>query len=132
MNVDQLNLARHGLEDKRDASNREAQPGASAHACCPAPPQPKRRIVEFCCGPNSRIGKLAPADCEVIRLTAEDDLTTQAGLHKALTAVSNLGVPTLLFGALPCTGGSPFQRLNWKVGPETRTKIRRHWAIFPA
>ena len=37
-----------------------------------------------------------------------------------------------MFGALPCTGGSPYQRLNWKVGPKTRGMIRRHWAIFRA
>ena len=89
-----------------------------------------RRIVEFCCGKHSRIGARAPADCEVIRLTITDDLTTQAGLQKALSAVTAPGVPTLLFGAIPCTGGSPYQFLNWRLGPATRAKIRKHRAIF--
>ena len=89
-----------------------------------------RRIVEFCCGADSRIGQRAPADCEVIRLTIEDDLTTQAGLEKALAAVSDPSVPTLLFGAIPCTGGSPYQHLNWMLGPSTRDKIRQRRAIY--
>ena len=96
----------------------------TATDCSNSPCYP-RRIVEFCCGPNSRIGNRAPPGCEVIRLPAEDDLTTQAGLDKALAAVSVPGLPCLLFGALPCTGGSPWQRLNWrKGGTATRAKIR--------
>ena len=91
---------------------------------------PTRRIVEFCTGFASRIGRLAPDGCEVIRLTVEDDLTTQAGLDKALAAVSVQGIPTLLFAALPCTGGSPYVNLNWRLGPSTRAKIRRHWVVF--
>ena len=59
-----------------------------------------------------------------------DDLTTQAGLDKALAAVSDPNVPTLLFDALPCTGGSPYQHINWKLGAKTRAKIRQHRAIF--
>ena len=45
-------------------------------------------------------------------------------------AVSHAGGPVLLFGALPCTGGSPYQHLNWYRGAETRRKIRQHWAVF--
>ena len=76
----------------------------------------RRRIVEFCCGQESRIGKLAPPDCEVIRLTIDDDLTTREGLEKAIAAVSVDGLPTLLMGSLPCVGGSPYQYMNWKLG----------------
>ena len=95
-----------------------------------ATPRYSRRIVEFCCGPNSRIGQRAPPDCEVVRLTADDDLTTQEGLDKALAAVSESDVPVLLFGALPCTGGSLCQHVNWYRGAKTRSKIRAHWALF--
>ena len=62
-----------------------------------------RRIVEFCCGPHSRSGNRAPTDCDVVRLTIDDDLTTQAGLEQNISAVSQANIPTLLFGALPCT-----------------------------
>ena len=90
----------------------------------------RRRIVEFCCGHESLIGQRAPADTDVVRLTIDDDLTTDAGLAKALAAVSDPDVPTLLFGALPCTGGSPYQHLNWYRGEKTRAKIREHRRIF--
>ena len=43
---------------------------------------------------------------------------------------SDPSIPDLLYGALPCTGGSTYVRLSWHVGPKTRTKIRKHWAIF--
>ena len=62
-----------------------------------------RVIAEYCAGKDSKIGKLAPADCKVIRLTEEDDLTTEAGLEKALQAVR---LPNcLLWISMPCTGG---------------------------
>ena len=57
-------------------------------------------------------------------------MTTKAGLAKALAAVSEPGIPVLLFGALPCVGGSAYQRLNWHQGPPTRAKVRAHWAEF--
>ena len=89
-----------------------------------------RRIVEYCCGPQSRIGNLAPSDCEVIRLTADDDMTSATGLAKAVAAVSQPGIPVLLFASMPCTGGSPYVNLNWHLGPKTRSKIRAHRALF--
>ena len=48
----------------------------------------RRRIVEFCTDENSRIGRLAPPNCAVIRPTIADDLTTPAGLAHALAAVT--------------------------------------------
>ena len=90
----------------------------------------RRRIVEFCCGSDSRIGRLAPPDCEVVRLTIDDDVSSEAGLAKALAAVSDPSIPTLLFVSLPCTGGSPYTRINWHKGPGTREKILQHRADF--
>ena len=57
-------------------------------------------------------------------------MTTEAGLTKALAAVSIPGVPTLLFGSLPCIGGSAYQRLNWHRGPKAQAKILAHWTEF--
>ena len=101
-----------------------------ATRCSPATPRPARRIVEYCCHPDSVLGSRAPAECEVIRLTADDDLTTPGGHQKALDAVSVPGIPVLLYGSIPCTGGSTYQYINWCKGPATRTKIRKHWAVF--
>ena len=52
-----------------------------------------RRLVEFCCTPDSVLGCNVPGSegCEVIRLTEEDDVTTVAGLRKAMKAVQKPG-----------------------------------------
>ena len=78
----------------------------------------RRRIVfvEFCANLDSRIGRFAPPGVDVIRLTITDDLTKPAGLDKALGAINTPNAIVILFGALPCTGGSQWQRLNWHRG----------------
>ena len=68
-----------------------------------------RVIAEYCTGKNSRIGRQAPVDCDVVRLTEDDDMTTDSGLQKALSAVRRRNV--LLWISLPCTGGSLWQRI---------------------
>ena len=60
----------------------------------------------------------------MVRLTVNDDLTSASGLTKALAAVSDPGSQVLLFGAMPCTGGSAWQRLNAHRGPATAEKIK--------
>jgi hypothetical protein len=89
---------------------------------------PKRRIVEFCCGEDSLIGKENPSSegCEVVRLTVAVDVTTPKGLATALAAVSKPN--TLLWASMPCTGGSPWQRLN-KSRPGVQAKLEEHWRV---
>ena len=92
-----------------------------------------RRIifVEFCTNPDSRIGNLAPPGVKVVRLTIEDDLTTPYGLAKTLDAINTPNATIVLFGALPCTGGSQWQILNWHRGDAvTRSKILGHRKVF--
>ncbi len=90
----------------------------------------RRRIVEFCTNSDSRLGRVAPPNCEVVRLTIDDDLTKSDGLNKALAAVSDPDVEVLLFAAMPCTGGSQWQHLNWGRGPATQRKILAHRVVF--
>jgi hypothetical protein len=89
-------------------------------------PKP-RRLVDFCCNHNSVLGSGIPGaeGCEVVRLTIDDDVTTVTGLRKAMSAVRKPG--TLLWSSQPCTGGSPWQRLNRKR-PGVAEKIRAHQA----
>ena len=54
----------------------------------------KRAFVEFCCGPNSILGQKAPDDTFVVRLTEQEDLTTQAGVKYATGWIKHLGPPT--------------------------------------
>ena len=70
-------------------------------------------ILEFCCDPNSMLGRTAhefPGH-SVIRLTEQDDMTTEAGLLKALRVVNRVTRPALVV-ALPCTGWSSWQAIN--------------------
>jgi hypothetical protein len=117
------------LSDNDDDDDDPEQPNRM-YASQVTPLPRRRRIVEFCTSSDSRLGKLAPPNCEVVRLTLDDDLTSDEGLAKALAAVSDPAFHVLLFGALPCTGGSQWQNMNWKRSPATRDKIRGHWYIF--
>ena len=55
-----------------------------------------------------------------------DDVTTPKGLKKALEAVSHPN--TLLWASMPCTGGSPWQRLN-RHRPGVLAKLEEHWRL---
>ena len=57
-------------------------------------------------------------------------MSTPDGLAKAIAAVSVPGLPTLLFGSMPCIGGSVLQQTNWGRGEATRARIREHWRKF--
>ena len=95
---DDITIASH--RSSEDEVPRPAMPGAI-----------QRRVifVEFCTNPDSRIGKLAPPGVEVVRLTIKEDMTTSDGLAKALNAINTPRATIVLFGALPCTGGSQWQ-----------------------
>lgn len=43
-------------------------------------------------------------DVKVVRIIEEDDATTKEGLQKAMASIT--GSNTLLWIAIPCTGGS--------------------------
>ena len=85
----------------------------------------KRTIVEFCCGNNSKMGdpKNCPSDCGVVRLTLDDDVTTEKGLSKARTAVKDRNC--LLWGSIPCIGGSAWQWVNRRL-PGGMKRLRAH------
>ena len=66
----------------------------------------RRRIVEYCCGPNSLIGQLAPKDCSITRITEAENALTAKGLDLTIKAVTPTdGVKgILLFASIPCPG----------------------------
>ena len=88
-----------------------------------------RRICEWCCGPQSRIGshKAAKTNCSVTRITEAEDATTDKGLSLARGCVQ---LPRcLLFSSMPCTGGSPWQRINVRK-PGGFAILRKHKILF--
>ena len=89
-----------------------------------------RKLLEFCCSEDSRLGnrRYVELGCQVVRLTVKHDLTTKEGVDVALKAVHDTpeGKYLHLWGSLPCTGGSPWQRINRARGPATAEKIDLH------
>jgi hypothetical protein len=93
-----------------------------------------RVIVEWCWASDSMLGQASTYSkgCRVIRLTIDDDLRTPEGLEVALDIVKSCPIGrTLLWSAMPRTGGSPWQRLNIAQG-KGLAKITAHWADFRA
>ena len=113
--------------------------GSSPDVPMPAYPctrsHPKRLIVELCTSLNSRIGQRTSSSkgCEVVRVTIDDDLTTDVGLEKALDAVrAFVGPNILVWISIPCTGGSPWQRINVAKSERARWLVEGHYRLFRA
>jgi len=66
--------------------------------------------------------------CKVVPITKDDDFASEAGILKCIQSLRG-PADTLWFSA-PCTGGSTWQFINLKRGPETVAKIKLHWALF--
>ena len=59
-------------------------------------------------------------------------MTTEAGVSLAMHVINKAhkqGLQVLLWGAIPCTGGSAWQNYN-KQFPGAAAKIRQHIKIF--
>ena len=96
----------------------------------PCASQLPRTLVEYCCSPDSALGRDSKhtEGCIRVRLTAHDDMTTQSGLAKALRAVTQ-NPCCHLWAAIPCTGGSTWQRIN-RLLPGGEDRIKQHVALF--
>ena len=92
-----------------------------------------RKLVEYCCSETSRLGqdRFVASGCIVARLTAKDDMTTEEGLQTALNEIRSTpeGTHLHLWGSLPCTAGSPWQRLNRRHS-NARRLIQMHMDVF--
>jgi len=115
---------RRGNEDKNAGGKKQAAPATD-----PALAEPQRTMIEFCCDLDSLLGQPTKnnMNCEVVRLTKNEDVTTSNGLSIALQAIK--GPYTLLWGSIPCTGGCPWQKINRKK-PGGEANLRRHFAAF--
>ena len=93
-------------------------------------------LIEACSGPKSKIGQQAEIlrnqgkKVIVLRITEEDDITTEACVEGVLLKLASHVGPVHLWGSLPCTGGAGWQSINWFKGPATRTKLRGHVRMF--
>ena len=98
--------------------------------------RPQRIIIELCCGHDSLLGssKGPHSDgCLVIRITESDDFNSEYAINKILAVLRYFsGVPTLIWIAFPCTGGSTYNvGINWYNGNLlTQQKIKQHWRDY--
>ena len=85
--------------------------------------------MEFCCSESSKLCMKSPLtqNCSLVRLTKEDDMTTDEGVSKALAVAQRKNV--LLWASIPCTGGSPWQRITKRLA-SARIKIAAHIELF--
>ena len=110
---------------------------ASVRSASPSHHQvgPQRLIIELCTSENSRIGQrtVYSKGCKVVRITVDDDLTTDIGLNKALEAArAFVGPNILVWISIPCTGGSPWQRINVFKSERARALVEGHYRLFRA
>ena len=94
-----------------------------------------RVIFEFCCSQDSLMGQAAyqTSNCLVIRLTKSHDMTSQEGMDYAMQCINNMseGVYFFMWTSMPCTGGSPWQRMNMKHA-SAREKVAEHLRLHKA
>eukprot|EP00959_Pyramimonas_sp_CCMP1952_P250682 5239832-Pyramimonas_sp.AAC.1 len=56
---------------------------------------------------------LVDSSCREIRYTESEDIRTDEGKHQALTDFRDFkGERILLWGSIPCAGGSPWQSVD--------------------
>ena len=89
-----------------------------------------RVLVEGCCEPGSLLQEKTKFSkgCQVVPITKDDDFASVAGMQKCMQHLRG-PTDTLWFSA-PCTGGSTWQFINLKRGPETVAKVKLHWKLF--
>ena len=78
-----------------------------------------RLLVEFCCSDNSKLGQHRndSKGCKVIRVTIKEDATTNKCIEWLNREINTFKkqhpqAKVLLYGSLPCTGGSPWGNVN--------------------
>ena len=112
--------ANQGSSESSDQTTYAAGPDHPASAAAKKEEGEKERLImEYCCGPESKIGNpenFADDNCRVIRYTEEDDMRTDAGKRKALSDIKTFkGKHISLWSSIPCTGGSPWQYVNESI-----------------
>ena len=66
-----------------------------------------------------------------MRITEDDDLTSENGVNKAIEVIHQYRrLPILLWVSIPCTGGSPWQRLNRSSGKCDPQKLDKHIQLY--
>jgi hypothetical protein len=78
---------------------------------------------------------MAPDDCEIRRLTVNNDLRNRSGLKAAYRAITGASSDMLIWASIPCAGGSQLIHVNRAIAakhdrPSTIEKIEQHVRDF--
>ena len=78
-----------------------------------------RLLIEFCCSADSKLGQMRSESkgCKVLRVTINEDATTSKCMKWIDKEINTFKqqhpkAKVLLYGSLPCTGGSPWGNVN--------------------
>ena len=119
----------------------KARKACAGEPACPSKPSGShdRILVEFCCGPNSKLGdttRRAADGCYVVRCTEDRDVTNRLNRisirDEILTAVktsSSKRIDILLWISIPCTGGTTWSYVNLQH-ESARLKVEYHRLVF--
>ena len=78
--------------------------------------------LELCCASDSELAAAVVEHSVVIRVTSSEDLQptrTRPALHRLLMIYKVHDVVVVIWVSIPCTAGTPFKRINEKLGAVT-------------
>ena len=106
---------------------------------CPSVALHSRVLVEFCCGPDSKLGdrtRKFSKDCYVIRCTEDRDVTSRSNRmdirNEVVHAINSSTVqpcPVLIWISIPCTGGTTWSYVNLQH-ESAKLKVEYHRLVF--
>ena len=79
-------------------------------------------FLELCCASDSELAAVVVEHSVVIRVTSSEDFqltSTRPALHRLLMIYRAYEVVVDVWVSIPCTAGTPFRRINEKLGAET-------------
>ena len=106
---------------------------------CPSVASHSRVLIEFCCGPDSKLGDRSrkfSKDCFVIRCTEDRDVTSRSNRmdirNEVVHATNSSTVqpcPVLIWISIPCTGGTTWSYVNLQH-ESAKLKVEYHRFVF--
>jgi len=125
-----------GEPARSDASGTQQR---AKEPACPSVASHSRVLIEFCCGPDSKLGDRSrkyPKDCYVIRCTEERDVASRSNRmdirNEVIQAIERSTVqpcPVLIWISIPCTGGTTCSYVNLQH-ESAKLKVEYHRHVF--
>ena len=92
-------------------------------------------FLELCCASDSELAAAVVEHSVAIRVTSSEDLqlaSTRRALHRLLWFFKAYDVVVDIWVSIPCTAGTPFRRINEKLGAETGDLAMTHKLVVAA